>query len=118
MFIYQSHPQCAKKQESSRNDSNHYQVGLEMRPEILVNELKAALIIFFSTLNEKQRHLYAGFESLKVGYGGDKQIAELLNIDKRTVARGRRELLNGEIDLDTVREAGGGRKQIKKKILK
>jgi len=119
VYVYlSSAPQCAKKQELSRNDSIHYQDGLEMRPEILVNELKAALIIFFSTLNEKQRRLYAGFESLKVGYGGDKQIAELLNIDKRTVARSRRELLNGEIDLDTVREAGGGRKQIKKKFLK
>jgi hypothetical protein len=52
-----------------------------MRPKILMNELKAALIIFLSTLNEKQRRLYAGFESLKVGHGGDKQIAERI---KRT----------------------------------
>jgi len=54
----------------------------------------------------------------KVGYGGDKQIAELLNIDRRTVAKGRIELLNDEVDLDTIREAGGGRKQIKKKFQK
>ena len=85
-----------------------------MRPEILANELKAALIIFYSTLNEKQRRLYAGFESLKVGYGGDKKIAELLNIDKRTVAKGRKELLSRDVDLDIIRERGGGRKQIKK----
>jgi len=83
-----------------------------MRPEILMNELNAALIIFFSTLNEKQRRFYAGFESLKIGYGGDRQIAELLNIDRRTVAKGRIELLNGEVDLDAIREAGGGRKPI------
>ena len=72
-----------------------------MRPEILTDELKAALIIFFSTLNEKQRRLYAGFESLKAGYGGDKQIAKLLDIDQRTVAKGRRELLSREVDVDT-----------------
>ena len=89
-----------------------------MRPEILMNELNAALIMFFSTLNEKQRRFYAGFESLKVGYGGDKQIAELLNIDRRTVAKGRIELLNDEVDLDTIREAGGVRKHIKKKFQK
>jgi hypothetical protein len=109
---------CAKKQELIRNDSIQYQDGLKMCPEVLMIELKAALIIFFSTLNEKQRRLYAGFESLKVGYGGDTQISELLNIDKRTVAKGRKELLNGKVDLDTVRETGGGRKQTKKKSQK
>jgi len=73
-------------------------------------------LLFLSTLNEKQRRLYAGFESLKVGYGGDKQIAELFDIDQRTVARGKRELLGGEVDVDINRKKGGGRKQIKKKF--
>ena len=119
VYVYLSNaPKCAKKQELTRNDSIQYQDNLKMRPEILMNELKAALIIFFSTLNEKQRRLYAGFESLKVGYGGDTQIAELLNIDKRTVAKGKRELLGGEVGVDTIRESGGGRKQIKKKFRK
>ena len=108
----------AKKQEITRNDNIQYQDDLKMSPEVLMNELKAALIIFYSTLNEKQRRFYAGYESLKFGYGGDKQIAELLNIDRRTVAKGRRELLNGEVDLDAIREAGGGRKQVKKKFRK
>ena len=119
VYVYLSTaPKCAKKQELIRNDSIQYQDGLKICPEVLMIELKAALIIFFSTLNEKQRRLYAGFESLKVGYGGDTQIAELLNIDKRTVAKGRKELLNGKLDLDTVREPGGGRKQTKKKFQK
>ena len=104
----------AKKQELTRKDSLQYQADLKMRPTILMNELKAALIIFISTLNEKQRRLYAGFESLKVGYGGDTQIAELLGIDKRTVAKGKMELLSGEVDVDAIRKTGGGRKQIKK----
>jgi len=119
VYVYLSNaPNCAKKQKLIRNDSIQYQDGLEMAPEILMNELKAALIIFFSTLNEKQRRFYAGFESLKVGYGGDKKIAELINIDQRTVAKGRKELLTGEVNLDAIREAGGGRKQIKKKFQK
>ena len=119
VYVYLSTaPKCAKKQELIRNDSIHFQDDLKMCPEVLMIELKAALIIFFSTLNEKQRRLYAGFESLKVGYGGDTQISELLNIDKRTVAKGRKELLNGKVDLDTVRETGGGRKQTKKKSQK
>ena len=119
IYIYFSNaPNCAKKQELTRTEKIQYQDSLEMYPDILANELKAALIIFFSTLNEKQRRLYAGFESLKVGYGGDKKIAELLNIDKRTVAKGRKELLSRDVDLDTIREAGGGRKQVKKKFQK
>ena len=45
--------------------------GLEnLRGELLAHELKAAVIIFFSLLDEKQRRLYAGLESLKQGYGG------------------------------------------------
>ena len=119
VYVYlSSAPNCAKKQELTRNDSIQYQDNLKMHPEILMNELKAALIIFFSTLDEKQRRLYAGFESLKVGYGGDTQISELLGIDKRTVAKGKMELLSGKIAVDTIRESGGGRKQIKKKSQK
>ena len=115
VYVYLSNlTNCAKKQELTRKDGLQYQADLKMRPAILMNELKAALIIFFSTLNEKQRRLYAGFESLKVGYGGDTQIAELLGIDKRTVAKGKMELLSGEVDVDAIRETGGGRKQIKK----
>ena len=115
VYVYLSNlTNFAKKQELTRKDSLQYQADLKMRPTILMNELKAALIIFFSTLNEKQRRLYAGFESLKVGYGGDTQIAELLGIDKRTVAKGKMELLSGQVDVDAIRETGGGRKQIKK----
>ena len=118
VYVYfSSASNCAKKQKITRANNIEYQDGLEMRPDILMNELKAALIIFYSTLNEKQRRFYAGFESLKLGHGGDTQIAELLNIDKRTVAKGRKELLKGEVDLDIIRKTGGGRKQIKKKPL-
>lgn len=50
--------------------------------EISHHELKAAIILFFSLLNEKQRRLYAGLESLMCGYGGDSKVAELLGLDE------------------------------------
>ncbi len=103
-------------QELTRKGSIQYCDNIKMCPEILMNELNAALIIFLSTLNEKQRRLYAGFESLKVGHGGDKKIAEMLDLDQRTVAKGRHELLNRKTDIDSIRKKGGGRKQIKKKF--
>jgi hypothetical protein len=115
IFVYFSIlPKLARKQELTRIDKIQYQ-DEEMRPEVLMNELKAALIIFISTLNEKQRRLYAGYESAKIGHGGDKRIAELLDLDKKTVAKGRKELLNGELNIDIIRESGGGRKETKKK---
>ena len=82
---------------------------------ILPNELLAAIVLFFSLLDEKQRRLYAGLEALKTGRGGDARIAELLGLDVGTVARGRKELLTGEVEIDRVRTAGGGRKATEKK---
>ena len=51
-------------------------------------ELKAAIVLFYSLLDEKQRRLYAGVEAMKLGHGGDQQIAELLGMDPSTVAMG------------------------------
>lgn len=114
---YSASSDLCKKQEMNRKDRIQCIGNVKMKSESLMNELKAALIIFYSTLNEKQRRLYAGIESLKVGHGGDKFIAELLDIDQKTVAKGKRELLSGEVDADTIRKSGGGRKQFKKKSL-
>jgi hypothetical protein len=104
-----------KKQELTRQDRLGVIDSKQMHPDVLLNELKAALIIFYSTLNEKQRRLYAGFESLKAGRGGDERIAEILDLNPKTVARGRKELLSQKTNVDGIRQKGGGRKRIKKK---
>ena len=83
--------------------------------EIMPDELKAAIILFFSLLDEKQRRLYAGLESLKMGHGGDRQIADLLGLDVGTVARGRQQLLEQDVELERIRRSGGGRKRLEKK---
>ncbi len=81
------------------------------------DEVRAAIILFFSVLDEKQRRLFAGLESLKRGYGGDLFVAEWLELDPHTVAKGRRELLdgNGDVRSQRVRRKGGGRKSVEKK---
>lgn len=84
-------------------------------PNVAAEEIKAAIILFFSLLDEKQRRLYAGVESLKIGYGGDRKIAELLGLDETTIARGRRQLLERDLEVGRVRRAGGGRKPLEKK---
>lgn len=82
---------------------------------LVPDELKAAIVLFFSLLDEQQRRLYAGLESLKLGHGGDRKIAELLGLDVGTVARGRQQLLDRDIAVDRVRKAGGGRPSVEKK---
>ena len=82
---------------------------------LLSPELKAALILFFSLLDEQQRRLYAGLEAQKLGYGGDRTIAEFFALDPHTVARGRRELFGEQVLRERRRQAGGGRKPTEKK---
>ena len=82
----------------------------EMAPS---DEVKAALIIFVSVLDEKARRLFAGLESLRIGYGGDSQIAGLLGLNAHTVAKGRRELLERDVDLARTRRTGAGRPEKK-----
>lgn len=77
------------------------------------DELRAAIVLFASLLDEQQRRLYAGLESLQLG--GDRQIADLLGLDPHTVAKGRRQLLAQDVETDRVRAAGGGRKPVEKK---
>ena len=84
----------------------------------LTHELKAAIFLFYSLLDEKQRRLYAGLEALKIGHGGDRKIADLFEIDIHTVPKGRKELFESNVEIHTVRKKSGGRKTIKKKFLK
>ncbi len=83
--------------------------------DVLPDELKATIVLFFSLLDERQRRLYAALESLKLGYGGDRKMADILGLDVSTVARGRRELLEHDVKVDRIRRAGAGRKPIEKK---
>jgi hypothetical protein len=46
----------------------------------------------FATLSEKDRRRYAGIEAAKLGHGGMEYIAELFELDPKTVRRGLVEL--------------------------
>jgi hypothetical protein len=80
-------------------------------------QLRAAIALFYSLLDEQQRRLYAGLESFQRGHGGDGQMAQWLGLDVATVARGRRELLAGEVQRQRIRRGGGGRPRAEKKRL-
>jgi len=75
--------------------------------EVSEGELKAAILSFYSLLDEQQRRLYAGLESLKLGRGGDRSLADFLELDPHTVARGRQQLLTQGVEVSKKRELIG-----------
>lgn len=116
-YVYFSGNTRLRQQQVIIRESQHtnkiFTVG-KLSTQIITDELKAAIILFYSILDEKQRRLYAGLESLKMGYGGDTLVAELLNSDPETVSRGRKELVSGDFEKDRVRKQGAGRPEVKK----
>ena len=109
------------------SDSRTWQRQLQTRKALLESaaatsaeapsdELRAAIVLFASLLDEQQRRLFSGLESLQ--FGSDRQIAEILHLDPHTVAKGRRQLLAQDVEADRVRAVGGGRKPVEKKLPK
>lgn len=116
LLYHSAVPGHGMQQLRSRRESQEDRaVGIErVGRELLHHELKAAIVLFFSLLDEQQRRLYAGLESLLCGYGGDRAVAELLDIDEHTVAKGRTAILQQDIETERIRKPGGGRKATKK----
>jgi hypothetical protein len=117
-FLYCATEPARRREQLLRRRSLLGELGITEPlppPAILPDELRAAIVLFYSLLDEKQRRLYAGLESLKTGRGGDVRMAQLLGMDRGTVARGRQELLGQNVETQRVRRAGGGRPSVEKK---
>lgn len=78
-------------------------------------ELKTAILLFYGLLDEQQRRLFAGLESLRRGHGGDTLLGDFLGLDVHTVARGRQQLLEQKVVSGRTRRIGGGRIPTEKK---
>jgi hypothetical protein len=83
--------------------------------QVSPDELKATILLFYSLLDEQQRRLFAGLESIRLGRGGDAILAEFLQMDAHTVARGRQQLLDQDVTSGRIRRVGGGRVPVEKK---
>jgi hypothetical protein len=93
-------------------------VPLAVRSEALQlspDELKAAILLFYGLLDEQQRRLFAGLESMRLGHGGDTLLSDFLGLDVPTVARGRQQLFDRDVIGGRMRRAGGGRTPTEKK---
>jgi hypothetical protein len=79
------------------------------------DELKTAILLFYGLLDEQQRRLFAGLESIRLGHSGDTLLSDFLGLDVHTVARGRQQLLEQNVSSGRIRRLGGGRTPTEKK---
>jgi hypothetical protein len=79
------------------------------------DELKTAILLFYGLLDEQQRRLFAGLESIRLGHGGDTLLGDFLGLDVHTVAHGRQQLLEQNVVSGRTRRMGGGRTPMGKK---
>ena len=117
VYVYLSREKSEQRNQRLTREGRQVAVEIGHSPlrEELSQELNAAIVLFFSLLDEKQRRLYAGLESHKLGHGGDRKVADVLGLDVHTVARGRDELFTSDVERERVRKKGGGRKRVGKK---
>ena len=84
-----------------------------------IKEKHHRMNVLMSRLDEQQRRWYAGMEAENIGHGGSKQISNITGLNVNTIRRGRREIANGLLyrPPDRIRQPGGGRKAVEKKVL-
>ena len=84
------------------------------RKDSPTKQLHAHINVLVSTLDERQRRLYVGLESQRLGHGGDRTLAQITGLSVDTIAAGRRELQTTQ-PTKRIRVPGGGRPRVEKK---
>ena len=115
-YLYLSAPKWQKQFENRKQliEASEEKKNLYFVSGFDSAEARHCMKLFLSTLNEKQRRLYVGFESMKLGRGGDKVMSKITGINVKTIARGRKELLSHDITPERIRKEGAGRPSFKK----
>jgi hypothetical protein len=115
-YLYVSPPpgggaQLEKRDHAIQQAHERGSAGRQERSE----EMRESMRLLLSVFNEKQRRLYLGLESMRVGHGGDVKISRITGVNVKTIALGRQQLLERNVTVERIREVGGGRPSIKKK---
>lgn len=103
--------QLEKRDQAMQQAHQRRSAGLEEMSE----EMRESMRLLLTVLNEKQRRLYLGLESMRLGHGGDVRISRMTGVNVKTIAVGRRQLQERNVTIERIREVGGGRPSIKKK---
>ena len=87
------------------------------QPESPVAREHAAINQLLATLDEKARRQCAGLVALHHGRGGITRVAEITGLSRNTIRRGQHEIQAPALaSAGRIRQPGGGRKPIEKKI--
>jgi hypothetical protein len=82
-------------------------------PEGAVAHEHQAINRLVACTDERRRRLVVGFLAQQYGRGGIALLARITGLDRNTIARGRRELDQGDLALsDRVRRPGAGRQRV------
>ena len=103
------HDQLRNREESLRRRE-----GISNLPDGITDAISDHMRFLLSILNEKQSRLYLGFESIRIGDSGDAAIARMTGVNIKTIARGRHELEQKNVDTQRIRKIGAGRPPFKK----
>ena len=119
-YLYCSKNASIRRRQLAERQSEEGGLGVQflVGPEQIPDEVKAAIVLFSALLDERQRRLFAGVEALQFGRHAEHWIADLLGIHYQTVAKGRQELLDKEVNFSRIRKQGAGRPSVEKKIRK
>ena len=76
------------------------------------------LLLLFGRLDENQRRWFVALEAKRLGFGGERLLAQITGMDEKTIRRGRAELDASLVDNPPgrIRRPGGGRPPLEKKI--
>lgn len=89
--------------------------GCREHPRSKTARLHRALNGLVMGADEKTRRRIAGWEAMKMGWGGITRVAELTGLDRQTIAQGAQELREGSGPIDRIRRKGAGRWPVEKK---
>ena len=75
-------------------------------------EIKNHEDFFYSQLSERGKRQYAGLEAMKHGYNGVAKASKRFGLNKHTIRKGKKELLEKILPpANKIRQKGGGRKK-------
>jgi len=63
-------------------------------------------------LDERSRRLMAASEAISLGYGGVSRIQRASGLSRKAIAKGMREISDGNAELGRIRRSGAGRKNL------
>lgn len=111
LFVYFSMEESVRKQQLRARQARSASPSEDLGNDVLAHELQAAIVLFYSLLDQRQRRFFAGLESMPIG--GDAKVARILGIDPHTVSKGRHQLLDQDGSAG-LRQRGSGRDTVEK----